>query len=42
MMAALRINLKILWNHTIKNFNIKHGQSDSIIFLETFFLESSK
>ena len=26
----------------MKNFQVRHGQSDSIIFPETFFLESSK
>ena len=41
MMAALRINLRILWNH-MKNFQVKHGQSDRIMFLKTFYLESPK
>ena len=36
------INLRILWNHIMKNFQIKHGQHDSIIFPKTFSLESSK
>ena len=40
-MAALRLNLRILWNH-MKKFHVKHGQCDSIIFLKTFALESSK
>ena len=40
-MAALRLNLRILWNH-MKKFHVKHGQCDSIIFLKTFSLESSK
>ena len=42
MMAALRINLRIFWNHIMKNFQVKHDQCDSIIFLKTFSLESSK
>ena len=42
MIAALRINLRILWNHIMKNFRVKHDQCDSIIFLNTFSLESSK
>ena len=37
-----KINLGILWNHTIKNFQVKHGQCDSIIFIETFCFGSSK
>ena len=41
MMAALRINLRIFWNHIMKNFQVKHDQCDSIIFLKTFSLESS-
>ena len=41
-MAALRINVRILWNQIMKNFQVKHGQFDSIIFLKTFSLESSK
>ena len=40
--AASRINLRILWNHIMKNFQVKHDQCDSIIFLNTFSLESSK
>ena len=35
MMAALRI----MWNHIMKNFQVSHGQCDSIIFLKTFSLE---
>ena len=31
MIAALRVNLKILWNHIMKYFRIKHDQCDSII-----------
>ena len=33
---GLRINLKLLWNHIMKNFQVKHGQCDSIIFLKIF------
>ena len=40
--AALRTNLRIAWNHIMKNFQVKHDQCDSIIFLKTFSLESSK
>ena len=36
-----KINLGILWNHIMKNFQVKHGQCDSIIFLKTYFFESS-
>ena len=35
MMAALRI----MWNHIMKNFQVNHGQCDSIKFLKTFSLE---
>ena len=37
-----KINLRILWNHIMKNFQVKHGQFDSIIIPKTFVLESSK
>ena len=37
-----KINLRLLWNHIMKNFQVKHGQCDSIIFPETFSFESSK
>ena len=37
-----KINLKILWSHIKKNFQVKHGQCDSIILPETFSFESSK
>ena len=37
-----KINLRILWNHIMKKFQVKHGQCDSIIFPKTFSLESSK
>ena len=40
MMAALTINLRIFWNHIMKNFRVKHDQCDIIIFLNTFSLES--
>ena len=39
--AALRINLRILLNLIMKNFQVKHGQCDSIIFFKTISLESS-
>ena len=35
-------NLRILWSHIMKSFQVKHGQCDSIIFLKTVSLESSK
>ena len=35
-------NLEILWSHSMKNFQVKHGQYDNIIFSETFYFESSK
>ena len=37
-----KINLRILWNHIMKNFQVTHGQCDHIIFLKTFSFESSK
>ena len=37
-----KINLRILWNHIMKNFQVKHGQCDSIIFLKIFPFENSK
>ena len=37
-----KINLRILWSHTMKNFQVKLGQWDSIIFPNTFSFESSK
>ena len=37
-----KINLRILWNHIVKNFQVKHGQCDSIISHKTFSFESSK
>ena len=37
-----KINLRILWNHIMKNFQIKHGQCDTIIFSKTFSFERSK
>ena len=27
-----KINVRILWNHTMKNFQLKHGQCDSTLF----------
>ena len=35
-------NLRILWEDIMKNFQVKHGQCDSIMLLKTFSLESSK
>ena len=32
-----KINSRTLLNHIMKNFQVKHGQCDSIIFPETFF-----
>ena len=32
-----KINLRILWNHIMKNFQVKHGQCDSIIFSRNIF-----
>ena len=37
-----KINLRILWNHFMKNFQVKHGQYDSIILPKTFSFESFK
>ena len=42
MIAALRNNLRILWNHIKKNFQVKHDQCDSIIFFNRFSLEISQ
>ena len=36
-----KINLRILWNHTMKKCQVRHGQFHSIIFLEIFSFESS-
>ena len=41
-MTRWLLNVRILLNHTIKNFQVKHGQCDSIIFPETLFVASSK
>ena len=38
MMAALGI----LWNHIMKNFQVKHGQCDSIIFLNVGLFQISQ
>ena len=35
-----KIKLRILWNHIMKNFQVKHGQCDSIIFPKTFSSEA--
>ena len=42
MIAALRINFTFLWNYIMKNFQVKHNQCDSIIFVSTFSLEISQ
>ena len=36
-----KINLRILWDHIIKKFQVKHGQCDSIIFSRTLSFERS-
>ena len=36
-----KINLRILWNHIIKKFQVKHGQCDIIIFSKTLSFERS-
>ena len=36
MMAALRIDLRVFCNHITKNFQVKHDQCNSIIFLKHF------
>ena len=35
-----KINLRILWIHIVKNFQVKHGHCDSIIFPQNFLLKS--
>ena len=35
-MAALRIDLTVFCNHITKNFQVKHDQCNSIIFLKKF------
>ena len=37
-----KINLRILGNHIKSNFQVKHGERDSIIFLKTFSFERCK
>ena len=32
-----KIYLRALWNHLMKNFQLKHGQCDSIIFPQNIF-----
>ena len=39
--SCFKISL-ILWYHIMNNFQVKHDQYDSIIFLNTFSLEISK
>ena len=35
--SVWKIDLRILWNHIMKNFQVKHGQWDSIIFPQNIF-----
>ena len=37
-----KINLRILWNHIMKGFQVKHAHCNSIIISKTFSFESSK
>ena len=37
-----KINLRILWNNAMKNFQVRYGQCDSIIYFEIFSLASYK
>ena len=37
-----KINLRILWNHIMKNFQVNHGQCTSIILPEKFSFEGPK
>ena len=32
-----KIDLRILWNHIMKNFQVKHGQCDSLLFRQNIF-----
>ena len=32
-----KTNLRILWNHIMKNFLVKHGQRDGIIFPQNIY-----
>ena len=34
-----KINLRILWNHIMKNFQVKHGQCDSVILPQKLLLD---
>ena len=36
-----KINLRTLWNYTMKNFRVRHRHCDIIIFSETFSLGNS-
>ena len=38
----MKINLEVLWNNTINNFQVNHGQCNPVIFPETFSFGSSK
>ena len=37
-----KINLRISWNHIMKNFQVKYDQYDSIIFPKAFYFQTSK
>ena len=37
-----KIILRILWNHIMRNFQVKHGQWNSIIFSKIFSFDRSK
>ena len=37
-----KIDLRILWSHVMKNFQIRHGQCDSVIYPKTFAFQCSK
>ena len=34
--CSWKIDLRILWNNVMKNFQVKHGQCESIIFISNF------
>ena len=34
--CLVKTNLRIVWNQSNKNFQVRHGQCDSIVFPETF------
>ena len=35
-----KVHLTILWKHIMKNFQVKHGQCESIVFPKTFSFKS--